>query len=294
MLVIDDEARDIHLLSEMLRADGYRVFAALSGREGFARALEHHPALILLDLNMPELDGIGTAKLIKSDPRLTDVPLLFLTGSGALDHKLQAFGAGAVDYIIKPFSAQEVLARVRVHARLAAAASTHSAPPATVAARPPAQSTLRPRPAAQATAADVTAFGTPSAIDSMWADSAGHQLGSGESAGRRIVRLAQAVLDQDLTQSITLPDLAVAVGTNERRLTEEFRRHMGLPVFEYVRRQRHRKACELLLHTDATVAAIATQVGFSTPASFSFAFRQYCGMTPSDFRASAGVAQSGD
>jgi DNA-binding response OmpR family regulator len=250
ILVIDDEPRDIHLLSDMLLSEGYQVFAALSGKEGFQRALEHLPAAILLDLHMPGLDGIGTAKLLKADPRLAAIPVLFLTGSAVLDDKLLAFNSGAVDYITKPFSTQEVIARLRVHARLGA--------PATVASSALAQ------PSAPAPATN-------------------------ETAGQRLVRKAQALIAKDLAGSVNLTELAHAVGTNERRLTDEFRRITGQAVFEYQRKLRHHKACELLLHTELAVSAVGLKVGYTTSAAFAYAFRQYCGMTPSEYRASAGV-----
>lgn len=254
ILVIDDEPRDIHLLSEMLLAEGYQVFAALNGKQGFQRALEHRPATILLDLHMPELDGMGTLQLMKADPRLATIPVLFLTASGVLQDKLQAFSKGAVDYITKPFSAEEVLARVRVHARLGlGSGAPHTA-------------------SSQTTTPQVT----PPAVD--------------ETTSQRFVRKAQALIIKTLSQPINLTDLAHTVGTNERRLTEEFRRHTGLAVFEYQRKLRHQTACHLLLHSDLAINIIALQVGYSSAAAFTYSFRQYCAMTPSEFRASAGVA----
>ena len=80
------------------------------------------------------------------------------------------------------------------------------------------------------------------------------------------------------------------MGTNERRLTDEFRRHTGMAVFEYLRHERHRRACELLLHSGLSVSSIASAVGFQTVPAFSFAFRKQCGLTPSQYRQSAGLA----
>lgn len=256
ILIIDDEAQDIHLLSHMLLSEGYQLFAALNGRDGFQRALAHRPAVILLDLYMPDMDGLATARLLKSDPRLAAIPILFLTGSAALQDKLQAFTLGAVDYVTKPFSSEEVVARVRVHARL-----SH--------AQPPRPSAGKGQNLAPATTHPMT-----------------------ETSGQRLVRRAQALLIERMAQTINLTALAHEVGTNERRLTTEFRQHTGMAVFEYLRVQRLRRACELLLHTGLAVGAVGLQTGYSSAAAFSFAFRQHFGLTPSDYRTCAGVAPS--
>ncbi len=102
------------------------------------------------------------------------------------------------------------------------------------------------------------------------------------------------MLLRDLGATPTLVDLAHAVGTNERRLTDEFRRHTGMAVFEFLRQERYRTACELLLHSVMSVGSIATTVGFQSVAAFSFSFRKYCGLTPSQYRQSAGLGSQVD
>ena len=143
ILVIDDNPADVRLLSEMLLSQGHRIFAATSGSDGFKLALAHLPALVLLDLRMPEQDGFAVCRLFKSDPRLRAVPIIFLTGSDDLPDKLQAFEAGGADYVTKPYAAAEVCARVRLHIHLheqlqqsANSAVVNSNTPAVVAAQP--------------------------------------------------------------------------------------------------------------------------------------------------------------
>ncbi|WP_395009748.1 helix-turn-helix domain-containing protein, partial [Undibacterium sp.] len=109
------------------------------------------------------------------------------------------------------------------------------------------------------------------------------------NSGERMVRKAQKLLLEDLSSALTLVELARFVGTNERRLTEEFRRYTGLPVFQYLRQERFRRACELLLHSDMQVSIIADTLGFQTAAAFSFAFRSHFGMTPSQYRQTVGM-----
>jgi DNA-binding response OmpR family regulator len=249
VLVIDDNPADILLLSEMLLAHGYQVAGALNGRDGFKLALAQTPSVILLDLYMPGLDGMETAKLIKSVPRLADVPILFLTGSADLSHKLKAFGAGAVDYVTKPFSTDEVLARIRVHVRLAQSAGSKTSEPALDASEPVGR----------------------------------------ETSHQRMVRKAQALLQKDLIHPPSGQELAHAVGTNEKRLNEIFRSLTGFTMFEFLRKMRHQKATELLLYTDGAMSHIAEQSGYSTAAAFAFAFRQQTGITPTEFRARAGI-----
>ena len=188
---MDDDAREIRLLSAMLRPEGYRLFAALNGEEGFKRALEHPPALVLLDLNMPGMDGQATCKLFKATSQLSAIPIIFLTGSGLLDDKLRAFSHGAVDYITKPFSAQEVSARVRVHLRLRQPIVEESA-----------------MASADKPSANAMDGGAPSNTTTPYQD-----------AGKRMVREAQAMLLRDLGATLNLADLAHTAGTNERRLT---------------------------------------------------------------------------
>ena len=273
ILIIDDEAQDIHLLSQMLLSEGYQLFAALNGRDGFQRALAHRPAVILLDLYMPDMDGLATARLIKSDPRLAAIPILFLTGSGALQDKLQAFTLGAVDYVTKPFSSEEVVARVRVHARLAQPLPAALATSAVYAVPAVSAATRIPQASNEAKSKTETETNAPPL-----------------TSGQRLVQQTQARLTERMAQTINLTALAHEVGTNERRLTTEFRQHTGMAVFEYLRVQRLRRACELLLHTELAVGSIGLQTGYSSSAAFSFAFRQHFGLTPSDYRNCAGIA----
>ena len=257
ILLIDDDAGSIRLLSEMLHGEGYRLFAALNGEEGLQRALRHPPALVLLDLHMPGMDGQETCRMFKATPSLAGVPVIFLPGSGLLDDKLRAFAEGAVDYIVKPFSADEVVARLRVHLRLAAARGDVRVVPAT----------------------------EPPGSAPTWLH-----------ADERIVAKAKAILLRDLGAAVTLAELAHAVGSNERSLTEAFRRHTGLAVFEFLRQQRFRGACELLLHSRMPIGQIATAMGFQSAAAFTFAFHSHGGMTPGCYRLTAGLglAEPGD
>jgi DNA-binding NtrC family response regulator len=118
VLVVDDDAASLSALFECLRRAGYRVLVAQDGHSALERAASGKPALILLDVMMPDLDGFETCRRLKADAATADIPVLFLTALADTAEKLKGFDAGAVDYLTKPFQWEEVLARVRTHLRL--------------------------------------------------------------------------------------------------------------------------------------------------------------------------------
>jgi DNA-binding NtrC family response regulator len=121
VLVVDDDAASLSALFECLRRASYRVLVAQDGTSALERAENGNPALILLDVMMPDIDGFETCRRLKRNPSTADVPVLFLTALSDTNEKVKGFEAGAVDYLTKPFQWEEVLARVRTHLRLRAA-----------------------------------------------------------------------------------------------------------------------------------------------------------------------------
>jgi DNA-binding NtrC family response regulator len=121
VLVVDDDAASLSALFECLRRAGHRVLVAQDGASALERAENGRPALILLDVMMPDMDGFETCRRLKRNAATADIPVLFLTALTDTAEKLKGFEAGAVDYLTKPFQWEEVLARVRTHLRLRAA-----------------------------------------------------------------------------------------------------------------------------------------------------------------------------
>ena len=111
ILIIEDELPMRTALADVLTGEGYRVLTAADGEEGLRRALDEHPDLILLDLMMPRLDGYAVCAELR---RLKNpVPILMLTAKGQLEDRVKGLDLGADDYLRKPFSTEELLARVR-------------------------------------------------------------------------------------------------------------------------------------------------------------------------------------
>jgi DNA-binding response OmpR family regulator len=111
ILIIEDEAAMRTALADLLAGEDYRVLWAADGESGLRRALEEKPDLILLDIMMPKLDGFALCAELR---RLANpVPVLMLTAKGLVEDRVTGLDAGADDYLVKPFSSEELLARVR-------------------------------------------------------------------------------------------------------------------------------------------------------------------------------------
>jgi two-component system sensor histidine kinase/response regulator len=118
VLVVDDISKNLQVVGTMLRSEGYHVMPATSGAQALERVRAQPPDLILLDLMMPEMDGLEVCERLKADPLTQQIPIIFLTASNEMEHLVKGFEVGAVDYVTKPFNAPELLARVRTHLEL--------------------------------------------------------------------------------------------------------------------------------------------------------------------------------
>ena len=117
VLIIDDEPDSVGLLLEFL-AQHYTLMVSLDGEDGFRKAKLGSPDAILLDLAMPKLDGFETCRLLKADSATAAIPVIFLSAHAAERERLEGFAVGAADFIAKPFTDKEVLARVGVHVNM--------------------------------------------------------------------------------------------------------------------------------------------------------------------------------
>lgn len=114
ILIVDDEPTIVRALTASLAARGHRTVSAASGQAAIDAVTNTTPALVILDLGLPDIDGIEVCRRMR---QWTDVPIIVLTAEGAEDRKVQALDEGADDYVTKPFSTPELLARVRVALR---------------------------------------------------------------------------------------------------------------------------------------------------------------------------------
>ncbi len=118
ILIVEDDDSSASLLESILTREGFRTALAINGAQGRAQAIEVSPDLILMDIQMPEEDGLTACQKLKSHPITATIPVIFLTAVHETAAKIKGFAFGAVDYITKPFETAEVLARVRLHLKL--------------------------------------------------------------------------------------------------------------------------------------------------------------------------------
>ncbi len=251
ILVVDDSTFEQYALRDILTSQGYRVGSATDGRQGYEMATLTHPDLILLDVLMDGMDGFATCRLLKANPATAAIPVLFLTGADSERERIEGLTLGAVDFIGKPFSAGELLARIGIHLRLATG------------------------PAAANGADD--------------GDDAKHRAALPEGAADRraeevLAAAARHYIDNNLAEALNLDDLARRVGSYREKLSKAFLACHGTTVFGYIRDQRIARGAAMLRDTDAGIAEIAAAVGFSNAGNFATAFREKMAVTPGAYR----------
>ena len=113
ILVIEDHEDNRRIMRDLLTGSGYEVIEAVTGIEGVSAAESYHPDLILMDINLPGIDGYEATRRIKADPDLQNIPILVVTSYALSGDDVKAFEAGCDAYVAKPFSPRELLAKIR-------------------------------------------------------------------------------------------------------------------------------------------------------------------------------------
>ncbi|WP_246844144.1 response regulator, partial [Hydrocoleum sp. CS-953] len=114
ILIVDDNPTNLSVLSEALRGAGFRFRVAIDGESALTLVERNQPELILLDVQMPGIDGFETCRRLKENHATASIPIIFTTALTDRESKAKGFALGAVDYIPKPFDQGEVIARVKV------------------------------------------------------------------------------------------------------------------------------------------------------------------------------------
>ena len=115
ILVIEDHEENRRLLRDLLTSAGYEMIEAVTGEEGVRFAETHRPDLILMDIQLPGLDGYEATRRIKANPALRQIPIIAVTSYALSGDEVKAFEAGCNAYVAKPFSPRDLLAKMREH-----------------------------------------------------------------------------------------------------------------------------------------------------------------------------------
>ncbi len=129
ILLVDDEVDLVWAVQHSLYAEGYDVLTAYDGGQALAVARHHHPDLIVLDIIMPQLDGLQVCYQMRHDPTLAAIPIVFLTERSTIEDRVDGLNNGGDDYIVKPFDLRELKARIRAllrRSQVAAIAPTNA------------------------------------------------------------------------------------------------------------------------------------------------------------------------
>ncbi len=250
LLIIDDQPDSVALLMSYLEDRAVEILVALDGPDGLQKAAAGGPDLILLDLFMPGMSGLDACERLKADPRTRDVPVIFLSASTAIEDKLHGFALGAVDYITKPFSEEEVLARVFVHLHVKWRLERLQA-----------------------------------MVGQRALDGAGDQAFPDD----HLFAQALSLLDKRMANPPGLTELADKLRTNERKLTDLFRQRVGMTVFDYFSELRLETSRHLLESSGMRVQAIASHVGYRNAGDFTRAYRRRYGVSPREYRQLRGI-----
>jgi len=119
ILIIEDEKDIVKMLDYNLKREGFKTLSAYNGEDGLDMASKENPDLILLDLMLPEIDGFDVCKALKSDPKTSHIPIIILTAKDQETDKIVGLELGADDYVTKPFSPRELIARIKAVLRRA-------------------------------------------------------------------------------------------------------------------------------------------------------------------------------
>ena len=268
VLLIDDSNHELSALVEMMNGRNLRVYVAFDGKDGFHKALLIKPALILLDIEMPKLNGLVTCRWLKESPETKDIPIIFLSSHNDPEKRIECLKMGAVDFVTKPFHAEEVITRVQIHLILSQKTQTINRTN---------NSTMQTAEHSNASRTmEYRLINTLSRNDTM------------------LVNAAMNYLRQHIDQNLSGDELAKHLGCNTKRLNLAFKEGTGMTMFGWLRQERLKQATEWLLHTETPILQIAESLGYSSQANFAKAFREHFGCSASAFRQNEKLTKSAD
>jgi len=251
VLVVEDNEELRTFLEQILKQNGFTVSTASDGRDGFAKAFDLIPDLIVSDLVMPALDGIELTKACKRDERTNHIPVVLLTANSEQSKKLIGLKTGADDYLTKPFSTEELLVRINNLIQQ--------------------RKTLAKKFREQI-------FATPTPI---------HEL----SLDERFIQNAKAVVELNISNyQFSVEHLADHMNLSRTQLLRKLKALTGFSPSDFIRSIRLQRAAQMIRQRVDTVTQIAYAVGFNDQSYFAKSFKKEFGVSPTEYASQATVA----
>ena len=250
VLLIAEAPRTHQAILTLLQDQGFSVGIATDGDSAYQKSQLMVPDLILLDSAVPRVPALSLVRKLRGLSATSGIPIIYLANGYFPEGGAAALRAGAVDYLSFPYLAEELLERIQIHIRLSNGVVSER---------------LHDRPSNGS--APIAASGT-------------------QMEDQMLTQAADGAIRESLHAPLTQKALASMLQVSERRLATAFMRRWGVLPPEYIRRQRLKKAERLISTTTLSLALIAEELGFSSPANFSTAFKKYKGVSPLQFRKS--------
>ena len=250
ILVVDDNDEFRHFMSSQLKIEGYTVMEAADGVEAEAMAIAHNPSIIVTDLMMPRRDGIELTQVLKANIAISHIPVVLLTAKAGDEAKIDAYRAGADDYIAKPFNYELLLLRIQ---RLIEQQQQRQ----------------------QQFKANVDI--TPSEI-------------AVTSLDEELIRRAVEVIEKHISDGeFGIEQLAAEVAMSKTHLNRKIQGIVGMTPLQFIRSVRLKRAAQLLRDSQYNINEIAYMAGFNTLKYFNKHFKDEFNMTPTQYREEHGT-----
>jgi signal transduction histidine kinase/DNA-binding response OmpR family regulator len=244
VLIVEDN-HDLRQFMHNGLKDKYETILAVNGNEGFNLARKNLPDIILTDWMMPDMDGIALCQLLKSDPITNHIPVILITAKADTESKLKGLQTGADDYIYKPFEFAELAYKV--------------------------QNRIEKQELLQEKLRNNLLF-EPDPVNNVFSEDE-----------KFLFMFKEAVEKNIRDEQLSVEFLRKELGLSRVQLSRKVNALLGIPINEYIRLLRLKKAVQLFDKKWGSVSEVAYEVGFTNLSYFSKCFREYCGKTPSEY-----------
>jgi DNA-binding response OmpR family regulator len=246
LLIVEDNT-DLRAYIRSIFETNYQVIEAIDGQDGLEKAIEFMPDLIISDLMMPRMDGFELCKILKTDEKTSHIPVVMLTAKAEVENRIEGFGLGADEYLVKPFNTAEIVARV--------------------------QNLLEKQVRLQAFFSKYIVELKPDTKKNL-------------SIEDSFLLKIKKITEENLADStFGVEQFSREIGMSQSQLLRKMKAISNKTVVEFLKDYRLERAANLISQKVGTLAEIAFQVGYENPSYFTKSFQEKFGVLPSEYQA---------